>query len=155
MTIKTALCVHGCVCTPLMSNLIAGTKASGAYSSLVQQNMWFVFCMHVDTSTIFIASLIKAPVQQIWPNNKRISPQDIWNILLKVTKILLLHHSSGDYDSFKLSSSMSSLMGDLDDQDDITEKSACAMTHDMCTEVLEGGKNLEDICFRCSMFGTG
>ena len=59
VTIKKALCVQGGLCILSVSNLIAATRTSDAYNSLVLQNVMFALCMYVDTSTRLTASLIK------------------------------------------------------------------------------------------------
>ena len=65
VAIKTAACVHGGLYTPLLSNLIAATKASGAYSSVVPQKVWCTLCMYVDSGTKLTSALIKAHVKPI------------------------------------------------------------------------------------------
>ena len=78
-------------------------------------------------------------------------------------KLLPLYRTTVDYDSFKLSNFVSSLLGGHDDQDSINDNVAYAVAHDVCQEVLEGDENgdkqfasilefLQLISFRCKGF---
>ena len=62
-------------------------------------------------------------------------------------KLLPLYCTTFDYDSFKLSNSVGSLLGGLDDQDDINDDVAYDVAHDVCQEVLQGDENYDDVFF--------
>ena len=62
-------------------------------------------------------------------------------------KLLPPYCATFDYDSFKLSNSVSSLLDGLDDQDDTNGNVVYAVAHGMCQEVLERDENLEDKWF--------
>jgi hypothetical protein len=58
VTIKNYKCVHGGLCTPCVSNLISVTTASGTYSFMVPQNMWFALFTYAESGTRLTAAVI-------------------------------------------------------------------------------------------------
>ena len=73
ITISRAHLVHGGHCQPSRSNLIAVTKAAGAYSSNLPQKALFSLCAHADSGRRLSKDIISSVLRPVWPSKKKTS----------------------------------------------------------------------------------
>lgn len=77
----------------------------------------YMLCNYLGNSGKLESCLIKKVIQPVWPNIKYITKHDIFNIRVKIIKLLPVYRkSSGDYDRFKEVVNSSNMLNKIDSE---------------------------------------
>ena len=88
VTIVTAVCEHRGQCKPSPQQQIMVRSRSGLYIKNVSKTACFPLCNMLKHNRKLKTIMIKNILQPIWPRNKNISKNDIFNVRLRIKHLL-------------------------------------------------------------------
>ena len=88
VTIVTAVCEHGGQCKPSPQQRIMVRSRSGLYLKIVSETACFTVCNMLKQNGKLKTITSKNILQPIWPRNKNISKNDIFNVRLRIKRLL-------------------------------------------------------------------
>ena len=113
---------HGGQCCPGRQNKVATAKRAGAYVERMPNNALFSLCNTLERTGKVSASIIKDVIGPVWPKAKGITKHDVWNMRVKVQKLMpIFRKSNGDYEEFKQVVNASELLRGIDNEESIND----------------------------------
>jgi len=151
ITIENAVCEHGGHCKPSSQQQIMVRSRSGLYVKNVSDTAIFTLCnmLKHNSGGRLKTVTIKSILQPIWPINKNISKHDIFNVRLRIRRLLPRLEKCDTFESFQKSINTSQLLAGLDSEN-MSDDEAYDMATLVWKELLnKGGDNSSDslLCF--------
>ena len=101
VTIVTVVCEHGGQCKPSPQQQIMVRSRSGLYIKNVSETACFPLCNMLKHNRKLKTITIKKILQPIWPRNKNISKNDIFNVRLRIKRLLPKIEKCDTFESFQ------------------------------------------------------
>ena len=120
--ITNDVCAHGGNFYLSHSNRVAVAQRAGTYVDSMPINALFTLCNCMEHGGKLASSLIKKVMQPIWPKAKDISKHDVFNIRVKVMRLLPTYRkSNGEYNQFKSVVNANIMLRGIDNEVDIND----------------------------------
>jgi len=140
VTIVTAVCEHGGQCKPSPQQQIMVRSRSGLYIKNVSETAFFTLCNMLKHNGKLKTHTIKNILQPIWPKNKNISKHDIFNVRLRIRRLLPKIEKCDTFESFQKSINTSLLLAGLDDEN-MSDDEAYEMATSVWKDLFNNGGN--------------
>ena len=128
---------HGGLCQPGRQNKISAASRGGAYVQQMPQNTLFSLCSTLETSGRLTSETIKNAMKNVWPKAKAITKHDIFNIRVKVMKLMKVYRGSNrEYEQFKSVVNASDLLQGIDNEA-LDDDEAYELCQQLWLEVLD------------------
>ena len=121
---------HGDKCSPSIQNLVDVTKRSGEYARIISSRQVFALCRQAKTKRL-TASQIRGALHDLMPKNTNVTKQQVFNLRVKVMKLLPIIEQNPEYESFSQYVNDNNILNGLDDEidvnDDLAQKLATSL----------------------------
>ena len=121
---------HGGKCTPGIQNLVQVASRAGIYAKNVSSRIIFSLCCQASIKRLTVAQ-IKGALFDLLPKNTTVTRQHVFNMRLKVMRLLPIIKQNSDYENFRLYVNDTNLVHGLDDDIEMDDDVA----HKICTEL--------------------
>lgn len=117
--IKEGSCtVHGGNCHPGRQNRVAVMSRAGAYVKKMPDSALFSLCNIAEFGGKLTASSIRNVMSVAWPSAKLTSKHDVFNLRVKVMKLMpIFRKSNNDYEAFKEVVNASDMLQGIDNEE--------------------------------------
>jgi hypothetical protein len=113
--IKNACCTHAGLCKPSCQQQLVTRARGGSYIKNMNDMALFTLCnVMKHNNGILKTETIKSIVSPIWPSNKNITKSDVFNIRIRVERMLPKIVTCYSFESFQKSVNSSDLITGLD-----------------------------------------
>ena len=149
ITIVEAVCKHGGQCRQSPQQQIMVRSRSGLYIKNISENALFILCNMLKHNNGRLKSItIKNILQPIWPINKNISKHDIFNVKLRIRRLLPRFEKCDTFESFQKIINTSQLLAGLDSEN-MSDDEAYDMATSLWKELFnKGGDDSSDSLLR-------
>ena len=128
---------HGGDCHPCTQNRIATMQRSGQYIKSLPDQPMYTLCNMPDRNGYLKGSTIRDIMGQgVWPVQKVMSKHDVFNINVKIHRLLpILKSTAGDFEQFQLIANSNGILSGLETNMSLDDDEAYAMSHNVLLEV--------------------
>ena len=128
---------HGGLCQPGRQNKVASSSRAGAYTQQISQNVMFSLCNVAEFGGRLTPETIKNTMMKVWPKAKAITKHDIFNIRVKVMKLMKTYRGSNrEYEQFKKVVNASDMLQGIDNEA-LDDDEAYELCQQLWLEVLD------------------
>ena len=143
--IKEGTCTtHGGNCQPGRQNRVAVMSRAGVYIKKMPDNALFRLCNIAEHGGKLSTNSIKSVMRVAWPKAKLATKQDIFNIRVKVMKLMpTFRKSNQDYETFKEVVNASDMLQGIDNEE-LTDDEAYQLGYDLWLELVNTTNTKEE-----------
>jgi len=118
-------CEHAGGCTPSKLNRLDGMQRSGKYVTTIPSHPLYTLCNHYVIKGGISSSFIKSVLEPIWPSSKNITTHDVYNVRVRIRRLLPKFKSTvGDFEAFQSIVNSSDLLCGIDDMPTLDDDEA-------------------------------
>ena len=119
-------CEHAGGCTPSKLNRLDGMQRSGKYVTTIPSHPLYTLCNNYDIKGGISSSFIKSVLEPIWPSSKNITTHDVYNVRVRIRRLLPKFKSTGagDFEAFQSIVNASDLLCGIDDMPTLDDDEA-------------------------------
>ena len=121
---------HGGNCPPGVQNSVEVATRAGVYAKNVSSRIIFSLCRQASIKRLTVAQ-IKGALFDLMPINTTVTRQHVFNMRLKVMRLLPIIKQNSDYENFRLYVNDTDLVHGLDDEIEMDDD----LAHKICTEL--------------------
>ena len=141
--IKKACCEHSNLCKPSTQQQIMSRSRGGQYLKGVNETALFTLCNILKHNKRLKATTIKSVLKPIWPKNKNITKSDVFNMRVRVKRLLPVLERNPLFENFQDEVNATSMLRGIDN-DNISNDEVYNITHDIWKEVMNNNKHDEE-----------
>ncbi|KAL7533759.1 hypothetical protein ACHAXR_009974 [Thalassiosira sp. AJA248-18] len=146
--ISRAVTNHGGGCCPSATNRVVTLQRSGCFVRQIPVSAIFTMCHILESGRMLKSDSIYDAVRPHWPKQKEITGTDVFNIRVRVMRLMpLFRHSNKDYEAFKESFVDADLMQGIDNLSSVTDDDAYDLASSMWLEISSSKTYTEESLF--------
>ena len=139
--IKKANCKHSGLCKPSPQQQLFSRSRSGQYIKAINETALFTLCNFFKHNKRLKSTTIRSVLKPIWPQNKNITKHDIYNMRVRVKRLLPILDRCASFENFQNEINATALLSGLDSKD-ITDDEIYSLADEIWQDVMND--NIDD-----------